>query len=369
MPVPTRKVLLAEKHIESALNELPSYVAEFVRAKKRAKYSPETLSGYLHDYKRFFTWLNQEGFTNEESLKDIPYSVLEKLRKKEIEFFFEMLTDELIEKNEGVFVKRSDASLNRYIQSLKSLFNYLTTETEDDDGECYFYRNVMSKIKTPKKSESASYRAKKISSNLLVENDSGDFIDFMKNRYETTLTPFQKARFKNNKERDIAIISLFTGSGVRVKEVAGLLLTDIDFVENNITALRKGNKIDTISVTRTAMQDLKSYLDVREELYKPDKKNQFAFLTIYKKKANPITIEAIRAMIKKYTGAYMSGKQLTPHKLRHTFAKQWLDEGGSLIALRDQLGHNSIETTALYTNLSQSEHREVLDRMDKKKEF
>lgn len=364
MPAPTRKTLIAEEHIEQAIQEMPFYVVDYIRAKKRASYSVRTLSGYLHDYKRFFDWLRQEGYSDAESNKDVPYSVLEVLQKKDVELFIEMLMEEKIEKRENVYSKRSADSTNRFIQSLKSLFNYLTQESENDEGECYFYRNVMAKIKTPKKQESAAYRSKRISASMYSGQEMADLLDFIRSEYVTTLNSRGAARFKHNRLRDIAILSLLIGSGARVNEVAGLLLTDIDTVHGDITAQRKGNQLDTISVTETAMQDLKNYLVEREKLYKPDKKNQFVFLTKYRGKANPITVEAIEKLVKKYTEAFMDGKRLSPHKLRHSFAKGFLDEGGSLPALRDQLGHNSIETTSLYTNLSQEEQRAILRKMD-----
>lgn len=363
MPAPTRKTLIAEEHIEHAIQDLPFYVVEYIRTKKRASYSVRTLSGYLHDYKRFFDWLRQEGFAEVAANKEVPYSVLEQLQKKDIELFIEMLMEEKIEKREGVFVKRSTDSTNRFIQALKSLFNYLTQESENDQGECYFYRNVMAKIKTPKRQESAAYRSKRISASMYSGQEMTGFLNFVRTEYVHTLNSRQAARFEPNRLRDVAILSLLIGSGCRVNEVAGLLLPDIDTVHGDITALRKGNQLDTVSVTDTALQDMKNYLAERETLYKPDKKNQFVFLTKYRGKANPITVEAIEKLVKKYTAAYMDGKRLSPHKLRHSFAKGFLDEGGSLPALRDQLGHNSIETTSLYTNLSQEEQRVILRKM------
>lgn len=365
LPVYTRKVQAAEKHIERALKDLPFYVVEYVRAKKRARYSPDTLSGYLHDYKRFFDWLREQGFTDATSNRDIHYSVLENIKKQDIEYFFEMLTEEQIERSKGVYVKRSEASVNRFIQSLKSLFNYLTIESEKADGECYFYRNVMAKIKTPKNSESIARRAKRINSNMLSTPEQiDDFIDFIKEDYETTLSPRQQAMFLRNKARDIAICSLILDTGIRVNEVAGLLLTDIDFINKDISVLRKGNTKDTVEVTETALYYLKSYLKERESRYRADESNPFVFLTIYAGKANPISTRTIQIMINRYSQAYLSGKRLSPHQLRHSFAKRWLDEGGSLVGLRDQLGHNSIETTTLYTNFSKAEQRKVLDRID-----
>lgn len=107
-----------------------------------------------------------------------------------------------------------------------------------------------------------------------------------------------------------------------------------------------------------------SYLEVREEIYKPDSKNLFVFLTRYGGQANPIATETIQVIAGKYTEAYLSGKRLSPHKLRHSFSKSWLEQGGSLVGLRDQLGHNTIETTVLYTNLSQAEQRKILKKID-----
>lgn len=364
MSIPTRKTESAEKHIEKAVQELPFYVNEFIRAKKRARLSYGTLSGYLYDYKKFFDWLRTEGLTDAATNKDIPYTVLENIKKRDIEYFFEMLMEEKIERKKGVFVKRSDSSITRFIQALKSLFNYLTIESENDDGECYFYRNVMAKIKTPKKSESAARRAKRINAHILESDDMNGLLYYVENEYEKSLNSRELSRFKTNKKRDIAILSLFQGSGIRVSELAGLQLTDIDSRNNDITALRKGNELDTISITPRSMNDLLEYLSVRESIYKPDSNNHFVFLTRYGGKGNPIAVATIQEIVGKYTESFLSGKRLSPHKLRHSFSKHWLDEGGSLVGLRDQLGHNTIETTVLYTNLSQEEQREVLKKMD-----
>ncbi|WP_198038773.1 tyrosine recombinase XerS [Planococcus lenghuensis] len=368
MPAPTQKTILAEQHIERAVQNMPFYVADYIRAKKRSSLSPRTLSGYLWDYKRFFDWLREEGFTEAKTNKDIPYTVLENMRKSDMEYFFERLMEEKIEKQQNVFVKRSSDSTTRFIQSLKSLFNYLTRESEREDGECYFNRNVMAKIQAPKKEESMARRAKRINASMLEAAEMDGFLHFVRNEYVTTLTSRQSAWFKRNRLRDIAILSLFSGSGARVNEVAGLLITDIDFVHADITALRKGNKLDTISITQSALQDIQNYLEVREAVYQPDKKNLFLFLTRHGGTAKPISVESIEKMVNKYTEAYLKGKRLSPHKLRHSFAKRFIDEGGSLVALRDQLGHNSIETSSLYTNLSQEEQRAVLRRMDSSKE-
>ena len=367
MPAPTRKMINAEEHIQNTLPTLPFYVQEYVIARKRSGLSSLTLSGYLYDYTKFFTWLRTEGFTEAATNHDIPYSVLEHLTKNDMELFFDKLREEKVQKREGVVMNRSIQSLNRYTQSLKSLFHYLTTETEDENGESYFYRNVMAKIRTPRKAESAGYRAKRINSQSLNAEEMDGLISYMKNEYEATLSPRAASRYQRDALRDIAIISLINGSGMRVSEIAGLLVSDIDKMHSDITALRKGNKLDTISILPSAMHDLKAYMDIRESVYKPEPKNKYLFLTRYRGEANPISQETIEKIVKKYTKAYLDGKELSPHKLRHSFGKRYMDEGGSLVGLRDQLGHNNIETTTLYTNYSQDEHREILHKMDKGK--
>jgi len=367
MPAPTRKMIHAEEHIKATLPTLPFYVQEYVVARRRSGLSSLTLSGYLYDFNKFFTWLRIEGFSEAESNAHIPFTVLESLTKNDIEMFFDMLRDEKIQKQEGVHVKRSLQSLNRYMQSLKSLFNYLTTETEDENGESYFYRNVMAKVRTPRKQESAGYRAKRINAQTLNATEMDGLVNFMKHDYAASLSPRALSRFQRDQLRDIAIISLFNGSGMRAGEVAGLLVSDVDKTHADITALRKGNGLDTVSILPSAMDDVIAYMDVREEIYKPEPKNKYLFLTRYKGVANPISQESIEKIVKKYTKAYLDGKELSPHKLRHSFAKRYLDEGGSLVALRDQLGHNDIETTTLYTNHSQDEHREILNKMDRSK--
>ncbi|MDX1806604.1 MAG: tyrosine recombinase XerS [Paenisporosarcina sp.] len=365
MPAPTRKTIFAEQHIEAALLSMPDYVEEFVVSKRRT-HSPTTLSGYLHDYKKFFDWLRKKELTDAASNKEIPYTILQHLKKTDMESFFNQIALEKIKKGPNNAPIRSDASLNRFIQSLKTLFSYLTTETENEDGECYFDRNVMKKIKTNKNSETTASRAKRINSNSLKSDEMDDFLDFIRFSYADKLQPRQKSRFERDRLRDIAIVSLFQGSGIRVNELAGLLIKDIDFQNGDLTTLRKGNKLDTVSITNTALKDLKTYIDEREHIYKPDAKNQFVFLTKYRGTANPISVEAVQRIVNKYSQAFLLGKRISPHKLRHSFAKKWLDKGGPLVGLRDQLGHNSIHTTSNYTNFSQNEQRIHLDTMDSK---
>lgn len=141
------------------------------------------------------------------------------------------------------------------VNALKSLFNYLTKETENEDGESYFYRNVMSKIVLHTEKETASRRAQKISSVILNEHEIYDFLEFIDQAYGTTLTSgLACQRFQRNKERDLAFRSLFLGSGIRLGEMARLLSKKVHLKKQLIDIKRKGAKEDTVRVMDQAIQ-------------------------------------------------------------------------------------------------------------------
>lgn len=364
-----REERLAEQRIEAMLPAFPIYVQEYIRDKRRYGNTPSTQLDYLYDFRLFFDWLLKEGLSpSSQTVADIPYSVLADMRKQDMEFFIDYVRDEPFEAKKGVWKKRSATRVIRIIQSLKSLFRYLTEETELENGECYFDRNVMAKIKIGKTKETAKRRSHRISTSLLNDKEIQEFLHFLKNEYERTLSPRKQSMYVRNKERDIALISLMLGSGIRVSEVAGLLMSSINHKKNTIDVTRKGGKEDTVLVLPSTMEDLRAYLDVREARYQPQKQEPFVFLTRYHGTAQQISIRSIESNINQYTQAFTSGRSMSPHKLRHSFAGGWLRSGGDIVKLRDQLGHSSIETTSLYTNLREEESISIVEQMDQSRQ-
>ena len=288
--------------------------------------------------------------------------MLEHLRKDEVEFYVDFLHEEQIEVRKGVFKKRSRASINRNISALTSLFTFLTTQTENQEGECYFYRNVMSKIPLLGRSETANRRSAAISSKILHNHSITDFLDYVKFEYLTEIDGKQKERFKKNRERDIAILSLFLGTGLRVSELASLTLDSINYNEFQLDVVRKGGKEDTIEILPESLEDLKDYLSIRNSRYKATDRDFYIFVTNYQGAVKPMSVRTIQNLVERYTKAFNKGQRsLSPHKLRHSFAGEHLkNSGGNIVLLRDQLGHNSIETTSLYTNLDRKEHKKVM---------
>lgn len=362
----TPEELQVLQRIETQLTTMPFYVVEYVRSKKRAGLSPDTLLQYLYRYQHFFQWLQREGLAKSPDLASIPYTLLAEMKKQDMELYIEYLREETIPYEKDTTKKRGDAVVNLSIHALKSLFNYLTKETETEDGESYFYRNVMSKIVLHTKKETASRRAQKISSVILNEQEIHEFLHFVEHDYEATLTSgISKQRFSRDKERDLAILSLFLGSGIRLGETARILTKKVNLKKQLIDIKRKGSKEDTVGVMDQAMDHLKSYLSIREGRYKASNEVPFLFVTLYGGTARPLSRRSIENLVNKYTAAFAQGEGMSPHKLRHSFAADFIRNGGNIVLLRDQLGHSNIETTSLYTNLSNKDNQQVLSRMEK----
>lgn len=361
----TPEELQVLQRIENQLNNMPFYVVEYVRSKKRSGLSADTLLQYLYRYQHFFQWLLRENLTEATDIPSIPYSVLAELKKHDVELYIEFLKEEMINHENQTVKKRGQAVVTLSVNSLKSLFNYLTNETENEDGESYFYRNVMSKIMLYAKKETASRRAQKISSIILNEHEINDFLQFIEQKYETSLkSGLARQRFNRDKERDLAILSLFLGSGLRLGEMARILVKKINLKKQLIDIKRKGAKEDTVLVMNQAIQHLKNYLDIRETRYTGSKEVPFLFVTLYGGTTRPLSRRAIENLVTKYTAAFAQGEGMSPHKLRHSFAADFIRNGGNIVLLRDQLGHSNIETTSLYTNLSNKNNEQVLTRME-----
>lgn len=375
----TPEELQIDARIEKHVSPMPFYVKEYIRDKKRAGRSPDTLLQYLYRFTHFFNWLVTDNIVASKSVDTVELEELEKLSKSDVQLYIDFLREQELSSVNANKKKRGNSVVNLSISALKSLFNYLTTETEieeegPDKGECYFHRNVMKKIKIRTTTETANKRAQKISSVILNENEITEFLDFVNHKYLDTLpNKINQQRFLRDKERDLAILSLMLGSGIRVSEAAKLHVKKIRPKRLEIEVIRKGNKEDVVSVLENAMDDLKAYLDIRETRYPCAKESPFCFVSVYGGNVRPLSRRAIQNLVNKYTAAFSEGEGMSPHKLRHSFSSDYIRKGGNIVLLMGQLGHESIETTSLYTNLAKSDNEKVMrlinsSRLENRKE-
>ncbi|MEH6955150.1 tyrosine recombinase XerS [Neobacillus drentensis] len=359
-----------EKQLEILLKEMPTYVVEYVDAKQDNR-SPLTLFNYVRDFRDFFYWLITEGIAKCEQIKDIPTDILATLTLDEARNYFKFLArkkykvSQADDETKQIHAK----TVNRHKSSLRSLFKYLTIEAELDNNEPYFHRNVMQKIEVTKVKETFNERAKQLTDKIFIGDKDLEFLDYIKGfEYESSLSPTQLKYFNRDRERNISIVSLFLGTGIRVNELSNLRIKDIDFTSKEISVIRKGNKKDTVSVTPSSMDDLQAYLSVRNERYKAGTgENEFVYVKLYNNEPRPLTNRAIEDIVYKYTKAF--DKRMSPHKLRHTYATNLAEQtNGDIPLIMSQLGHSSSDISLLYINTTREKARLASEALDKRRE-
>lgn len=135
---------LLEK-IDELKEIMPWYVLDYYQSKLSVPYSFTTLYEYLKEYRRFFEWLLDSGISDVTKIADVELTTLEHLSKKDMESFILYLRERPSLNTYSTKQGVSQTTINRTLSALSSLFKYLTEEVEDENGEPYFYRNVMKK--------------------------------------------------------------------------------------------------------------------------------------------------------------------------------------------------------------------------------
>ena len=165
--------------------------------------------------------------------------------------------------------------------------------------------------------------------------------------------------------RDLAIMKLFLYCGLRLSELVNLDLKDLQLTdEPSIKVIGKGNKERRVPLHGEVATTLKEYLPWRNELKPKGNDANALFLSLRKRRINPRTIQV---MVKKYakkSGLDNAG-EITPHKLRHTFASLLYKETKDLRVLQELLGHSSVSTTQIYTHTDPEQRRKTVDQMPK----
>ena len=355
-----KRELLLEK-IDELKAIMPWFILEYYQSKLAVPYSFTTLYEYLKEYRRFFEWLIESGISNADKLADIDLSILEHLTKKDMESFVLYLRERPSLNTYSTKQGVSQTTINRTLSALSSLFKYLTEEVENDQGEPYFYRNVMKKVATKKKKETLASRAENIKQKLFLGDETMAFLEYVDCEYENKLSNRAKSSFRKNKERDLAIIALLLASGVRLSEAVNLDLKDLNLNMMVIEVTRKGGKRDSVNVAGFAKPYIEAYLAIRKNRYKAEKQDTALFLTEYRGIPNRIDASSIEKMVAKYSQDFKI--RVTPHKLRHTLATRLYDATKSQVLVSHQLGHASTQVTDLYTHIVNDEQKNALDKL------
>jgi integrase/recombinase XerC len=151
--------------------------------------------------------------------------------------------------------------------------------------------------------------------------------------------------------RNLAMVELFYSTGLRVSELQGLDLQNIDIVSERLRVLGKGRKERIVPVGRMAIGALRRYYPRREEVLMTASRadRRAVFVT---RVGRRISVRQVQKVVSAFLDQVAEGSGLSTHSLRHTFATHLLDSGADLLAVKEMLGHASLSTTQIYTHTS-----------------
>ena len=156
--------------------------------------------------------------------------------------------------------------------------------------------------------------------------------------------------------RDRAILETLYSTGMRVSELAGLNLDDVEEISGTVMVRGKGKKERLCPIGKTALAAIQRYLARRPKTLK------VPYAVFISQKGTRLTVRQIDRLLQRYTKQAQLPSGITPHSLRHTFATHLLDRGADLRSVQELLGHQSLSTTQLYTHVTPQRLKKVYDQ-------
>jgi len=278
------------------------YIEKFIRYLEIEKnYSKHTVSNYQLDLDEFSKFLGD-------------------LDVAKIDYLF--LRKYLATQKEKNFKART---INRHLSTLRSFFKFLVREG-------YLKTNPIASLSSPKQEKYLPL--------FLTEEEVGRLIASVKPKDKQGI-------------RDRAVLETFYSTGIRVSELAGLDVEDVDFIGGVIKVLGKGRKERIVPIGDIAISAIRAYLETRK------KQLEALFLN---KNGRRITDRGIRNIVGKYIRMASIRQGVSCHTLRHSFATHLLNRGADLRSVQELLGHVNLSTTQIYTHLTTDRLKSVYDK-------
>ncbi len=331
--------------MREVLDTLPRFLRQYFRGIEPTT-SARTRLGYAYDLRVFFEYLHNENpVLSKTDIRDYKVDVLENLEREDLEEYLEYLS--LYEKSDKEITNEAQGK-KRKMSALRSMFSYFYKSE-------MISKNTAELINMPKLHENEIIRLEPNEVVLLLDQvEAGD-----------KLTKSQQRYHEKTKVRDVALLTLLLGTGIRVSECVGLDFEDVDFDNNGLSIHRKGGYNTVVyfpDEVRTALLD---YLDQRKQIVACEGSENALFLSLQNKR---ITVRAVENLVKKYARNVTTLKKITPHKLRSTFGTNLYRESGDIYLVADVLGHKDVNTTRKHYAAQEDENRRRAARMVKLRE-
>ena len=311
-----------ELKLRELLWKLPRFCKQFFIGIEPTT-SSRTRIAYAYDLTTFFHYLKDTNpsFKNVEVV-DFPIAVLDQITPLDIQEYLFYL--KLYEKD-GVAHANDERGLKRKLACLRTFYNF-------------FYKNELIETNPAFKVDMPKIHDKNI-----VRLDSDEVL-MMLNQTESgeKLSDRQRTFHEKTKKRDMALLMLLLGTGIRVSECVGLDLNDVDFKNNGIKIHRKGGAEVMVYFSQEVRDSLDEYLEERQLVTPKAGHENALFLSLQNRR---ITVRAVENLVKKYASLVTNVKNITPHKLRSTYGTNLYRETGDIYLVADVLGHKDVNTT------------------------
>ena len=324
--------------LRDVLKTLPPFCRDFFRAIE-PRTTTKTRISYAYDIRIFFQFLlEQNPAFRDWSMDAFTVDVLDQITAVDLEEYEEYLkVYQAGDKTET----NGERGLKRKMSSLRSFYAY------------YFKREMIHTnptvlVDVPKIHQKSIIR--------LEADEVALLLDYIEHGGDE-LTGQKKVYYEKTKDRDLALVTLLLGTGVRVSECVGLDIEDVDFKNNGIKVTRKGGNEMVVYFGPEVEKALKNYLEVRKNIIPVEGHEHALFYSTQRKR---IGVQAVENLVKKYARQVTTTKKITPHKLRSTYGTALYQETGDIYLVADVLGHKDVNTTKKhYAALDDSRRRQA----------
>ena len=330
MPVNTSRTTYREHtdtenilKLRQVLSTLPAFCKDYFRAIDSTT-TTKTRISYAYDIRIFFQFLLDENpvFKNY-AMTDFSVDVLDQIKAIDLEEYMEYLK---VYQNGDKTETNGERGLKRKISALRSFYAY------------YYKREMIHSNPT------VLIDVPKIHDKSIIRLDTDEvalLLDYIEHCGDS-LTGQKRVYYEKTKERDLAIVTLLLGTGIRVSECVGLDIEDVDFKNNGIKVTRKGGNEMVVYFGEEVEKALKHYLEIREGITPLAGHEHALFYSAQRKRMG---VQAVENMVKKYSRQITTTKKITPHKLRSTYGTALYQETGDIYLVADVLGHKDVNTT------------------------
>ncbi|OKZ83958.1 MAG: integrase [Clostridium sp. 44_14] len=333
--------------LRELLKTMPSFCRDYFRGIEPTT-TAKTRIGYGYDIRTFFRFLlAQNPMFHDAQMTDIRLQDLEQLQPVDIEEYLEYLK---YYKYEDQVFTNDERGIKRKFSSLRSFFLY------------YQKRDLI------KNNPTVVVDMPKLHDREIIRLDSeevSELLDLVE-RGGDNLSGMKKVYYEKNKLRNIAIFTLFLGTGIRVSECVGLDVEDVDFRNNRIRIIRKGGKEEYVYFGAEVAEALKNY--IKEERVHVKAKEGHEHALFYSIQKRRISVQGVENLVNEYTSQITTFKHITPHKLRSTYGTALYQQTGDIYLVAEVLGHNDVNTTRKhYAAMDDAQKRSAADAVTLRK--